>query len=172
MGIKIVKMIKSVFVKPEKKLSALKPEIKQLRSTLQEISKSQDSLTGIVRFFNTVSEWHDRGINDLIVAFESVNYGQYDRMLNELRILQEHFESAGRSQFGWNRTKQGETVTENNVFLGNIYGLLTKPVSFWKEKREEEYAFGIDIVSKQAKEFMDSHTGPMIIILKNLEIAA
>lgn len=178
----IKKRVKAMFVKPERKLTALNLEFQQLRQALQRLSESRDPLTEIVQFFDSMSRWHDRGIGDLIAAFEEVNYGQYDAVLEKLRTLQKHFENAGRCEYGWNRTKRGETVTADKVFLGNIYGLFTHPVSFWKQRKDEErggWGFSgmenlnaYDVVSQQARKFMVSHVGPMIAILDNLEAVA
>lgn len=182
----IRKRVKAMFAKPERRLTALNTELQQLRQALQRASESRDPLTDIVHFFDAVSKWHDRGIGDLIAAFEEVNYGQYDEVLEKLRTLQEHFTNAGRCEYGWNRTKRGETVTADKVFLGNIYGLFTHPVPFWKQTKDEKKdqwngtVWGdtlkgmnaYDVVSQQARKFMTSHTGPMIAILDNLQAVA
>ncbi len=177
------KRLKAIFMKPEKRITTLLPELRQLRDALQQASESRDPLTEIVRFFDTVSKWHDRGIGDLIAAFERVNYGQYNEVLEKLRALQAHFINAGREPYyGWNRTNPGESVTADKVFLGNIYGLWTKTVNFWKEQKNApkgdwgysgmDHLNAYDVVSRQAKEFMASHTGPMIGIINNLEAIA
>ena len=180
------KRVKAIFVKPEYKLIVLIPRLRQLRRDLQRASESRDQLTEIVHFFDTVSRWHDRGIGDLIAAFEEVNYGQYDVVLLELRMLQGHFEDAGRDDYGWNRTKRGETVMADKVFLGNIYGLFTHPIPFWKQMKDDpkdawrgtiwgdelKGCNSYDVVSEQARKFMASHTGPMVAILNNLEAVA
>lgn len=180
------KRVKAIFTKPERKLTVVKPELQQLRQTLQRASESRDPLTEIVQFFDSMSRWHDRGIGDLTAAFEEVNYGQYDAVLEKLRTLQKHFENAGRCEYGWNRTKCGETVTADKVFLGNIYGLFTHPVPFWKQTKDEKKdqwkgtvwedtlkgMNAYDVVSQQARKFMTSHTCPMIAILNDLEAVA
>lgn len=133
----IRKRLKAFFAKPGRKLSAVMPELHQLREVLSRISQSRDPFTEIVPFFNTVSVWHDRGIDDLIVAFEEVNDGQYDEVLRKLRTLQRHFENAGRCRYGINRTKRGERVSADKLFLGGIYGTFTHPVSFWIQRKHE-----------------------------------
>lgn len=184
----IRKRVKAIFAKPERKLTVLKPEFQQLRQALQQASESREPLTEIVHFFDTVSRWHDRGIDDLIAAFEEVNYGQYDEVLKKLRTLKKHFEDAGRCEYGWNRTKRGETVTADRVFLGNIYCLFTHPVSFWSREENKKkdipyvdhrgptsfarYTSAYDVVSQQARQFMASHASQMLAILNNLEAVA
>ena len=176
------KRLKAIFTKPEKRITALLPEFRQLRQTLQRASESRDPLTEIVHFFDKVSMWHDRGISDLTATFEKINYGQYNEVIKKLRTLQAHFINAGREPYGWNRTKHGETVTEDNVYLGNIYGLWTKTVRFWKQRKDEkkggwgysgmDHLNAYDVVSEQARKFMASHTGPMIAIINDLEAVA
>jgi hypothetical protein len=181
--LKLKKRVKVIFAgRPERKLAALMPELRQLRQALRRASESRDPLTEIVYFFDTVSKWHDRGISDLIAAFEKVNYGQYDEVLKKLNTLQRHFVNAGRCEYGWNRTRRGETVTADKVFLGNIYGLFTHPVSFWKQRKDEkkggwgypgmENLNAYDVVSRQAREFMTSHARSMIAIINDLEALA
>jgi len=180
------KRVKAIFVKPEHKLIAMMPEFRQLCEDLKRMAESKDPLTDIVHFFNSVSKWHDRGIWDLIAAFEEVNYGQYDEVILKLKKLQKHFANAGRDEYGWNRTKRDETVTADKVFLGNIFGLLTLPVPSWKKGKDEKkggWKGGIfdceytrqrnpyDVVSDQARKFMSSHIIDMVKIIKELAVA-
>ncbi len=176
------KRVKAIFAKPERKLTAVRLEFQRLRLTLQVAVSSDDPLSMIDRFFDSMSKWHDRGINDLIAALEEVNYCQYDEVLEKLRILQKHFENAGRDEHGMNRTKRGETVTADRVFLGDIYGLWTRPVPFWKQVKDEakggwghsgmEHLNAYDVVALQARNFMASHASPMIAIIDRLEVIA
>jgi hypothetical protein len=72
-----------------------------------------------------------------------------------------------------------ETVTAEKVYLGNIWGLFTHPVSFWKQGKDEkkggwgfsnmEHLSPYDVVSNQAASFMYSHIPPMIAIIDKLE---
>jgi len=176
------KRIRAFFVKPKKKLAMIMPELQQLRETHEQTSKSNDPLTAIVYFFDAVSKWYDReGVYDIIKTFSSVNYNhRYDHILDNLRTLQAHFINAGRDEYGWNRTSKGQTVTEDDVFLGNIYGLWTFPVSHWKKaKNDRKGGWGFsgmenlsvyDVISQQAKNFITSHARPMIQAINYLEM--
>lgn len=179
---KLKKRVKAIFTKPERRLALVMPELRQLRQALQRASEVSESnaLTEIVHFFDIVSRWHDRGLDDILSAFEEANTNnRYDRVITNLKTLQQCFTSAGRDKYGWNRTKRGEAVTDNNVFLGNIDGLFTHPVSFWKQqKNEKKGGWGFpgmgglnayDVVSAQARVFMSSHAKTMIKIINNLE---
>ena len=164
-------------LKARRKLAALIPELQQLRQALQRESKVGDPLTLIVYFFDIVSKWHDRGLTDIIAELERVKFrGRYDEIIEKLKTLQGHFVNAGRDPYGMNRTKRGQMVTEDNVYLGNIYGLFTKTVRFWKQRKGEpkggwgfsnmEHLNPFDVVSRQAREFMMSHAGMIKLIDK------
>jgi hypothetical protein len=167
---------------PKDKLEKLVPELKELSNELQRLQRASESdpLYAIVPFFDQVSRWHDRSgeILELIKDFKSVNWGQYTPLIEELDVLQIRFVNAGRDRYGWNRTYPGERVTEDRVFLGDIYGLFTHPVSYWKQKRDKkkggwgfsgmEHLNAYDVVSQQASCFLLSHTGPMLRIIQIL----
>ncbi len=170
--------IRSLFIDPRKELAKIMPELKQLRGILENAVRGGDPLNRIVDFFDAVSKWHDRGLNGVLGAFEEVNYGQYDGMIDRLQILQAHFVAAGRDEYGWNRTSRGETVTADRVFLGNICGLFTHPVSFWIERKDAEkggWGFAgmeklsaYDVVSIQAQNFILDHAVCMTDIIDAL----
>jgi len=79
----------------------------------------------------------------------------------------------GRCSSGMNRTSKGEIVTEHNVWLGNVYGLVTKPISEWEKSKESqpgcwgfEYIYGVkseqlnpyNVVCLQAKNYVTDNT--------------
>lgn len=162
-----IKIIKAIFIKPERKIFALSVKMMELRHTLERASISNDSLTEIIYFFDIVSKWCDRGgVKDLIEVFDKVNYGQHDDVLKKLRTLQWHFLNVGRSQDGRNRTKYGETVTPEKVFLGGIFGLPIRNILFWAHKEDDT----CKIVSIQAKELISFHSIPMVAVLKDLAV--
>jgi len=164
-----------------KVLNKVRLELDRLRVYLDASRETDEPLNEIVIFFDEVSKVHDRGIDDLVSAFKDANYnGRYNDVLEKLEILQRHLVSAGRAQYGWNRTKPGQTVTEENVFLGNIYGLFTHPVRFWKRTKDEkkgnwgypnmESLNSYDVVSIQARDFVRNHADGMIPIIDYLAL--
>ena len=53
----------------------------------------------------------------------------------------------GPSYFGIFRTSDIPTMTPDQVYLGGIWGLVTKPIPYWEEHKDESYGcngFGID----------------------------
>ncbi len=169
MNIKIRKRVNAVLAKlvfKPGKLTALRTELSKLRQELQEFQRSSDPLSDIVRFFNITSKWYDSDeVDSLITDINEINYGQYNKMILKLQEFQNRIKLAGRCKYGMNRTRCGEMVTDSNVYLGNIHGLFTRPVSFWKRNEDKE---AVAIVSRQARDFMTSHVNPIVAILDDL----
>lgn len=163
----------SLLANPRKKLEKILPELVDLKLYLRQMDLS-NPLDEIVRFFDRVSKWHDREaeIRYIWNVLKNGDYGQNGELIVAVCDLELHFRHAGREQYGWNRTKPGETVTEDKIYLGGIYGLFTLTVAQWRPKKDEEkggWGFlnmedlnAYDIVSLQAGEFMEKHRGKMI----------
>lgn len=181
------KWFKSLFFKPEKEFANLWLELMVLRDFLVEIKGSKDPLLDIVAFFNTTSQWQDNDhelLGKAIKAFDEVNYGQFNRVLNCLGGLRLHIDNSGRNKYGMNRTDPFETVTPDKVFLGNVFGLWTKTVAYWvttKDEPKDGWKNGSwsghpavvnknahDVVSDKARSFMLSHCASMIEIIDQI----
>lgn len=182
MSLMLTKRVKAYFAKPERKLAAMLPGLRQLRTDLGKISEMTDYLSAIVVFFNVVAKWQDEhrhGLYDLIQEFKRLDYGRYTSVISQLNLFDTHIRNAGREEFGMNRTKSGQAVTDDNVYLGNIYGLFTKTVAYWKTQKNQEKGRSAypslknlnayDVVSLQAHNFTESHIGPMTDIVNHLE---
>lgn len=152
-----------------------------LRTALESF-RGQEGIDTIVPFFNLVSPWHDD--NPLVsIANQLEKFGGEDivGVVEDLQELSIHFCQAGQNESGWNRTKPRQVVTEDDVYLGNVYGLWTKTVAFWKTCKDNPkggWGFGrmedlnsYDVISNQAGDFMASHIGPMVEIIERLESA-
>ncbi len=179
MQLQIRKRIRAFKNDPMKKLAAIVRDLRVLRANLHSMERPIDPVPDIVCFFNFVSPWYDRGFRDIIAAFEDVNWGQYDGVLECLRVLELHFVNAGRNKCGMNRTECGEAVTEDNVYLGDVWGLWTKTARFWRGQKDKpkggwgysgmEHLNAYDVVSDQAREFMIGHIGPMTRLIDELD---
>ena len=167
----IVKRVRALLNPPERALRACRLEFEALASELEQVMREteSDALSGIVSFFSITSRWHDRGLLDLIERFSQVNDGQYDEIIGKLTTLHYQFVRAGRDEFGWNRTKHGEEVVPDKVYLGNIYGLFTHPVPVWQEGKDKPKSSwpGVrdsnpyEVVSAQARNFVQNHAPVM-----------
>lgn len=54
------------------------------------------------------------------------------------------FQNENIGPYGVFRTLDIPSMTPDQIYLGGIWGLVTKPVSFWEERKEDKYGFGID----------------------------
>ena len=108
-----------------------------------------------VKFFNIVAKFQDTGLlqSGLLADAKSVDE------------LMEHVKNSGRDTYGWVRSKPGEAVTDNNVFLGNIFGLWTNTIakfkSFAAEKDNTSDWTQSVIQIYQLQRFLNSHVEPM-----------
>lgn len=181
---RVKKWFKSLFFNPEKEFATLWLELKVLRDFLEELTRTKDPLLDIVAFFNSTSQWQDRDhelLGKAVEAFDEVNYGQFNRVLNCLGTLRLHIDNSGRDKCGMNRTDPFETVTPDKVFLGDIFGLWTKNVAYWvttKDGPKDGWKSGTwggdpavvnknahDVISDKARSFMLSHCVQMIEII-------
>ncbi len=180
---KLMMRIRDFLGNPNQKVAVLLPELLQFRNELRRIRDYSPyrPMDAIVDFFNIVSQWHDRQqeIGQIILALQEVNHGQYEELINQLQLLRKHICNAGRDPYGWNRTEKSEVVTEDKVFLGNIFGLFTHPVSKWKQGQDVpkggwgfsgmEHLNPYDVTSDQALTFLRGHIQAMCDILDWLE---
>jgi len=163
----------------ESTLQALLNELPSLRRDLVNIRSAirDEPLTALVRFFNVISPWYDRELNQFVDDLHDVKDARFDFFLTPLTVLVKHFYSAGRNQYGWNRTAIGQLVTDNDVYIGNIHGLWTHPVSAWKSvKNEPKGSWGFsdeyfrtrnayDVIADAATDFMSAHIDSMINLI-------
>lgn len=114
-------------------LSTLLAKLDELSTAIDELPHKADSLTALVELFQIVSPWHDRGMSETVAKLEKINFdNRYTETIRLLALLEDDFMAAGRYRHGWNRTEKGEAVTDQNVWLGNVCGLWTKTVAYWK----------------------------------------
>lgn len=70
----------------------------------------------VIMFFNVISRFEDNGKIRFAKNADEINF-----LVNQ----------TGRQAYGWNRTTKGETVTYDNFFVGDRYGLFTKSLRYW-----------------------------------------
>lgn len=108
------------------KLVELRHIITGYRNVPTDVS---ECLNLIVKFLNEMSSFLDR--SDIDLAIEHNMFLHYPEIYKNLVTIVTCDFRCGRDLFGWNRTKCGEQVTVENVYLGNVFGLNTYPVSYW-----------------------------------------
>lgn len=136
---RIMKFLRAIFLpNPARELEAVVRELGKLSENIKPLLVSTDWCAALVSFFGLVSPWHDRGLYDLADKLEQVNWrGQHNWTIKQLYQLQFMFRHAGRNMYGMNRTKRGEVVTEDNVYLGGVFGVWTFTVAQFRKGRDE-----------------------------------
>ncbi len=83
----------------------------------QELTRiPKEGMGAIVGFFQITSNYHDEfsEIEKIIRRDDGLKDEKKDKFLSDLSRF---FDNAGRCTYGWNRTKKGEMVTEDNVYI-------------------------------------------------------
>ena len=183
---KTIRFLKAIFSPAVNDLKKIENDLNFLKKEIEEILKMDNKVEAIIRLFNVISPLEDKGgFSQTISKLQKKNYGQLDQIISALEVLQLHFKNAGRSEYGFNRTKVVEEVTSAKVFLGDVFGIWTKPASYWLANQEECKKTLRRDVSKdpenpvstwylindyQAGRFVKSHTDGIlkqIFVLKN-----
>jgi hypothetical protein len=182
----IEKRIRAFRSSPQNDVDAIYKQVMGLTREMETIQQMPNKIEAIVRLFQVISPIQDAGgFKATLKQIQSKNYGQVSPIVIEaLETLQKHFENAGRCQFGINRTKVGQPVTADDVWLGNVFGLWTKTAAYWlgreeELKKEERLDISKDpnnpatnwycIHDYQAGGFVKSHTTGILDNLKVLE---
>ncbi len=131
-------------------LKKVQPELFELEKNIKNVANISNKVEAIVKLFQVISPLYDK--NPFAAASLKLGRkkGKYAKQLEALAILQKHFNNAGRSPYGMNRTEEGEMVTEDKIYIGNVFGLCTNTVSYWLgEKSNLEKTFRPDVSKDQ-----------------------
>jgi hypothetical protein len=122
-------------LKMEKELAPLR----ELEEKIKNIDAMDNKVEAIVQLFQVISPIQDAGgFSQQIFEMKKRNRnGKLNQKIEALEVLQLHVRNAGRSEYGINRTAEGEEVTADKVYLGNIFGLWTKSAAYWLQEREK-----------------------------------
>ncbi len=118
-------------------LDNLNTNLSQLERKIKEIEMIDNKVLAIIELFRLISPLQDEGgFSQQIEEIKKNNKnGNFDGRIKALEVLNLHIEKAGRGAM--NRTTKGETVSVDNVFLGNLYGLFTHSARYWLNKKKE-----------------------------------
>lgn len=115
--------------------------------TLFEQKRTDNDIERIVLLFQTMSPLHDleKELFDEVLPtlirkrlFMSKSAFEKRRKLyDELIILRNCLRNMGRDYYGMNRTKSGEEVLYEHVYLGDVFGVWTKPAHYWLKNKEK-----------------------------------
>ena len=108
-----------------------------------------------IKFFNIIAKFQDSNILKPNLLADKTSFNE----------LSAHITNSGRCYCGWVRAKPGETVTEENVFLGDVFGLYTLPIKRFKECVNDPKTADRDWINwavqiYQLQNFLKSHVEP------------
>lgn len=159
-----------------KRLSHFLPEFVELYSVLAIIQKHvipHEPLDALVYFLDEMSRWADKDLDEILNLTRCTRYHKRHYIfLQSLKTFQKHIAYVDRDKLSWNQTEIGERIVPENVFLGNVCGLPTKPISFWKQKKYDKrggwdlpdmnHLNSYDVVANLSLEFLSMHIDPML----------
>ena len=140
--------------------------VSELYQSLQNLRYNHRALNdnGLPRFYQLLNE-AEVPLRKQVDLIRTANFR--DAYKRELEVFDEVQRIIRSSRNGVNRTKIGERVTPESVFLGNIYGLFTLPVPRWRECENEKpgmFAFQslkhlntYQVIEWQAHQIMDGY---------------
>lgn len=143
-----------------KKKVELMDALQDLRSSLKALGSIPNDMRiydYAIHFFNIIATFNDK---------YSVSKNTFKRESEKATLLAKHLGNAGRCSYGWVRSKKGEEVTLDNLYLGNVYGIWTKPARVFKDMPNDKYVQ--HAIQGQLYGFIESHRKPMIDLIDNI----
>lgn len=120
----------------EKRLSDVTCKLTGFVYELEQYRDHPEPVKGIVSFFAFTAAWHDRVDDIEQVVNDCRELDIHPQAVSYLEELTSVICTYGRQEYGMNRTRPGEQVTEDDVYLGDTHGCWTEPVSSLMEKKE------------------------------------
>lgn len=123
------------------KNKALDLFIERISKDIQEIENTSNKVQALVSYYQLLEfvENADHLGKAYLEKLEKRNYLSLNK--KKIQIMKSFFKNDTRDMYGVNRSKSGQMLTANDIYLGNIYGIWTKSTSFWlsnKSKYEQE----------------------------------
>jgi hypothetical protein len=186
---KIKAFFSALFSSPKNCLKQYEVQLNSLKSEIEKIRTMPNKVEAIVKLFQVVSPIQDAQIfPELIKKLQKKNYGQIDLLVESTKTLLKHLDNAGRELYGFNRTKKGEAVTSENVYLGDVYGIWTKNAAYWlshqielendprpdltKKDAKKEVTTWYCINDYQAGDFVEKSTKHILAQIKEIQSVA
>jgi hypothetical protein len=148
------------------KLSEKLGKIKELAET--------DPMKAIVLFFQNLAPWHNNGgVKEMIDCLKRENtLNRFSRLIEKLRLFQEHLDQTNSFTGNINRTPRGLDVSEKTVFLGGFTPeIASHSIDSWKEIKGKSKN-GVSVfraISEQARKFMQIHLDRMVSLISEIE---
>lgn len=130
--------ITSKLISSKKVIVGTKSRILELEENIKRIQGIDNYVKAIVELFKVISPILDQGgFIEEISKLERRSKGKYAKQIEALHSLHYQLYNSGRDIYGMNRTKNGEEVTADKVFLGNCYGIWTITAAFLLENEKK-----------------------------------
>jgi|GEM_PF-6963446 len=139
------KFLAAVLTKsPRRELETLKMDLAILVKGISPILREYDKAKALVHFYNITSSWRDRDWDHLISKLNKRNWlGQHDSLIEELQRLKLLFGFSEDDLPSWRRTMSDEPATEDNVYVGSLWGMEISQVSALRSRGNKfENPFG------------------------------
>ena len=138
--------------------------IERITSDIQKIENTPNKVQALVSYYQLLEfvETADHLGKAYLEKLEKRNYLGLNK--KKIQILKSFLKNNSRDMYGVNRSKSGQMLTANDIYLGDICGLWTKSASFWlsnKSKFEEDIlepaAVSVwSVINKQASDLLDN----------------
>lgn len=138
--------------------------IEKITTDIQEIENTPNKVKALVSYYQLLEfvENADHLGKAYLEKLEKSNYLGLNK--KKIQIIKSFFKNDSRDMYGVNRSKSGQILTANDIYLGNILGIWTKSASFWlsnKSKYEQEKMEAISksvwsVINKQASGLLDN----------------
>lgn len=135
---KIQRRIRSWLYSPEKDLLPVMEMMPKLRKDLKSALLMPNQLAAVVALFAALAPFYEQEtLIKLIQRLNQKNYGQLDRLIISISTIQTQINQSFFAYKGVYRAGDGVAVNEHSIWLGGIYGILSRPIAYWLEKKEE-----------------------------------
>ena len=135
---KLTARIRAIISSPKKDLRKVEKQLLDIKEEMLGIQTMINKIQAMAELFTIISPLQDkRGFSETILKLRKKNYGQLNLVISAFENLQRHIQLAGRDSCGINRTEIGEPISLQKIFLGNVYGIWTKPASYWLQNQEK-----------------------------------
>jgi len=159
--------VMNLFVTTHKKSSAVEVKINRIllegyHNMTQSLCED-DPFKALLLFLKATSDFYNNleAISLVINSKLSQTDATGHKILN---LFQTYVYGSGRNNQGINQTEKGETVTIDNVYLGNAHKLPFETLNFWMHSNDVNAR---KLIELQAREFIDCYK-ILITYLKTL----
>jgi hypothetical protein len=157
--------MRALKMKAERKYIEIVKEAYDLIEHLNVLpERREDPLDLLVQFFSLTSPVCDK----YYLSLPEIEYFLTDDQRESLSKVMRILTNMGRNIYGMNRTERGQGVTHSNVYVGNVCGIWTNTVAFWKNERSRLTGLHKDtyaILQAQALDFMSGNVEAMKKVL-------